>query len=251
MGLASGAALIVLQARMGSTRLPGKVLADIAGVSILERCIRRLQAADLGPVVVATTSLAIDDTLVELGTRLGALILRGSVEDVLERYVRAADSWKTPFVVRATADNPLVDLNACHRVLECLSRGADYVSERGLPVGAAVEGMRRNALLAAGREATEAYDREHVTPWLRRAQGLLEVRELAAPETLSRPDLSFTVDTPGDLDHVRRIVRGAGGDVLVPLLEYIRVADRLAGSGPSRMAEAGSPPDTRPESEGA
>jgi spore coat polysaccharide biosynthesis protein SpsF len=219
-------ALLVLQARMGSTRLPGKVLADVAGTSVLERCVRRLLASGAGPVVVATTGLPADDQIASAAAALGVLLVRGPVDDVLARYVQAASGWTGP-VVRATADNPLVDIEAPARVLQALRAGADYVVESGLPVGAAVEGMTVEALRQAGARATDAYDREHVTPWIRRGGTRGPVRTLDAPPDLARPDLRFTVDTLDDLAHVRRVVAAAGADPLLPLQAFIRAAARL------------------------
>jgi spore coat polysaccharide biosynthesis protein SpsF (cytidylyltransferase family) len=231
-------ALIVLQARMGSTRLRGKVLADVVGATVLERCIRRLRSAAVGPVVVATTWRPEDDPIAEASRRLYASTVRGDVDDVLARYLQAAGPWKGPFVIRATADNPLVDPGACIRVVESLRKGADYVVERGLPIGAAVEGMTTVALRIAGRKAEAPDDREHVTPWLRRARHCFDVQEPAAPAGLARPDLRVTIDTPGDLDFVRRIVAEAGSHPLTPLAEYIRAADRLS-AGSAATAGAG------------
>jgi spore coat polysaccharide biosynthesis protein SpsF (cytidylyltransferase family) len=219
-------ALIVLQARTGSRRLPGKVLATVAGSAVLNRCVRRLQAAGAGPVMVATTALAADDVVAAAASQLGCLVARGATEDVLARYVAATATWRGRFVIRATADNPLVDIEACGRVLKHLEAGADYVSEEGLPVGAAVEGMTVAALHAAGRTATAPYDREHVTPWLRREVGMFIVQHPQAPAPLVRSDLRFTIDTADDLAYVRAVVDRAGPDPLLPLAEYIAAADR-------------------------
>jgi spore coat polysaccharide biosynthesis protein SpsF (cytidylyltransferase family) len=237
--MTAGRALVVLQARMGSTRLPGKVLADVAGTTVLERCVRRLQAPEVGPVVVATTVLPADDAIAALAVRLGAGVVRGAVDDVLGRYIQAAVSWAGPFVLRATADNPLVDPEASVRVLEYLRQGADYVAEKGLPVGAAVEGMTTAALRRAGLDASDAYDREHVTPWLRRGVGL-DTREPAAPAGLQHPDLRFTIDTAADLAHVRRLVAAAGPDPLLPLTTFIRTALHMSpAAGANDGAVAG------------
>ena len=121
-------AAIVLQARMGSTRLPGKSLAPIAGRSLLARVVERLKTrADL-PVVLATTTLLEDDLLCEEAERLEIAVLRGSADDVLGRFAFAASVLGVSAIVRATADNPAVDLDAPYRTLEILQRsGADYV----------------------------------------------------------------------------------------------------------------------------
>lgn len=226
--MTSAPCLIVLQARMGSTRLPGKVLENVGGCSVLERCVRRLAAADCGPVVVATTYLAADNPVAAAAQRLGARCVRGAVDDVLARFALAAHGWSGPYVIRATADNPLVDVAACSRALEQLRQGADYVVEASLPIGAAIEAMTTNALHQAQHDARDAYDREHVTPWMRRAEAGLLVCRAPSPQSLMRSDLRFTVDTPADLAYVRRIVAQAGPHPLLPLEAYIKAADVLA-----------------------
>ena len=125
---------IVLQARMGSTRLPGKVLAPVGGRSVLAHCIERLQHHSGLPVIVATTDLFEDDRVAAEAARMGAAIVRGSERDVLRRYVQAAREFSLTEIIRATADNPAVDMDAPRRTLELLHQtGADHVVEFGLP----------------------------------------------------------------------------------------------------------------------
>jgi spore coat polysaccharide biosynthesis protein SpsF len=225
-------ALIVLQARMGSTRLPGKVLAALAGRSVLAHCVERLVAAGVGPVVVATSADGQDDVVAGESARLGVSCVRGPLTDVLARFVLAADGWKGSFVVRATADNPAVDVGAPSRVLGPLAAGADYVVEVGLPVGAAVEGLRTEALRLAHRDAVDEYDREHVTPFIRTRPARFRVEPIAAPSGLRRPDLRLTVDTPADLAFVRQVFDAAGATRrLAPLADLIAAADRVARGG--------------------
>src|SRR5262245_52189080 len=100
--------IVVLQARMGSSRLPGKVLAQIAGRSILAHCIDRLRAARVGEVIVATTTRADDEVVAAEASRLGVRVVRGPVDDVLGRFAQAVADWDGAYVFRATADNPLV-----------------------------------------------------------------------------------------------------------------------------------------------
>lgn len=227
-------AVIVLQARTGSRRLPGKVLAPIGAWPLVEYCLARLVAADVGPVVLATTSLDEDRVLLDLGRAFGVPTWAGPVDDVLARYAAAADLYpEAPYVIRATADNPFVDIDAAGRVLKALSAAADYAVEEALPMGTAVEGIRREALLQAQREAETPYDREHVTPWVRRANTLTRVTPEAPPDVRA-PDLRLTVDTPEDLSYVRRLAAAlapAGRDPrLVPLRDVIA----LARSWPAR-----------------
>ncbi|MEZ5284170.1 MAG: hypothetical protein R2712_05045 [Vicinamibacterales bacterium] len=133
-------AAIVLQARMGSTRLPGKVLAQLGRRSILAHCVERLRLRSGLPVVVATTERPEDDAVCAAASAVGAAVLRGPEQDVLARYVLAAETYGLTHVVRATADNPAVDIDAPRRTLDMLLRtGVGHVGEYGLPLGAAVE----------------------------------------------------------------------------------------------------------------
>jgi spore coat polysaccharide biosynthesis protein SpsF len=121
---------IVLQARLGSRRLPGKALEPIGGCSMLERCLRRLIAGGVAHVVLATTTLFEDDVLAAIAAKLGVPVFRGEVDDVLGRYIGAAEAFDLDPVVRATGDNPAVDIQGPGRVLATLrSSGADFVIE--------------------------------------------------------------------------------------------------------------------------
>lgn len=224
-------AAIVLQARMGSVRLPGKVLAPIGEATVLRHCIERLLASRVGPVVLATTTARADDEVAAEGERLSVPVLRGPEADVLVRFVWAARALDTKYIVRATADNPAVDIDAPRRTLEGLVRaGADHCCETGLPIGAAVEAMTTRALLDADVHATSAGDREHVTPFIRRERWRYRVVEPPAPAPLTRPDLRLTVDTREDLDRIRTIAgRLARPLSHAPLADIITAADRVAG----------------------
>ena len=222
-------ALVILQARMGSSRLPGKVLAPIGNRSVLAQCVERLRAAQVGDVVVATTTRPEDEAIVAECGALGVEVMRGPVDDVLARFVAAAAGWSGPYVVRATADNPLVDVDCAARLLRVLDAGADYAVEEGLPVGAAVEAMRTEVLREAGESASTAYEREHVTPYIKQSPDRFAVRCVPAPFDVRRPSLRLTVDTRHDLQFVRSLVDQAGDAPLIPLGTVIALADRYAG----------------------
>jgi spore coat polysaccharide biosynthesis protein SpsF len=221
-------ALIVLQARMGSSRLPGKVLAPLAGRTMLAHCIERLRAADVGDVLVATTKRPDDDAVVAEAGRLGVRVVRGAVDDVLGRIGQAVAGWNGPYVIRAAADNPMVDMDGARRLLPLLDEGADYCVEEGLPVGASIEAMRTDVLRKADRLATSASDREHVTPYIRHHEAFT-VRLLQAPLALRRPALRLTVDTRTDLQFVRSLLEPAdAGGRLLALSEIVALADRFS-----------------------
>jgi spore coat polysaccharide biosynthesis protein SpsF len=222
-------ALVILQARMGSSRLPGKVLAPLGDRSVLSHCIARLVAAGVGDVVVATTTRPEDEAVVAEAGAAGVAVMRGPVDDVLGRFVAAAAGWTGPDVVRATADNPFVDIECAARLLRVLDAGADYAIEEGLPVGAAVEAMRTEVLREAGALARTPYEREHVTPFIRQSGGRFAVRSVPAPFELRRPSLRLTVDTRQDLQFVRSLADQAGDAALLPLGSVIALADRSSG----------------------
>jgi spore coat polysaccharide biosynthesis protein SpsF len=205
---------ILLQARLASTRLPGKALEHIEGRPLLEHCLRRLVSAGVARVVLATTMLEEDGVLCDLATRLGVAVYRGSDADVLGRMARAAEAFDLDPVIRATGDNPAVDIDAPGRALAALrSLHADYVCEDGLPHGAAVEAVTREALVRAAREARDPDDREHVTTWVKRRGDLWNLAFPAAPAPLRQPELRLTVDTPADLAYVRSLFARAGAEI--------------------------------------
>jgi spore coat polysaccharide biosynthesis protein SpsF len=218
---------ILLQARMGSSRLPGKAMRMLGGHTLLEHAIRRLQASGY-PVVLATTTKNEDDCLGAAAEDLGAHVFRGAEEDVLDRFARAARHFELHRVVRATGDNPAVDIDGVGRTLALLDRtGAGHVVEHGLPDGAAVEAIRVTWLLEAAATATDAYDREHVTPYLKRMPKFAAMQALA-PGHLRRPGLRLTVDTEADLAFMQSLMQAVGPQpVPAPLTAFIAAADRM------------------------
>jgi spore coat polysaccharide biosynthesis protein SpsF len=172
---------IILQARMASERLPGKALALVRGRSILEYRLRRLVASGAAQVVLATTSLSEDDALAAVAEGVDVPVFRGDSADVLDRFVCCAREFRLEQVVRATADNPGVDIEAPGRVLAVMRQeGAEYVREAGLPYGAAVEGVATEALARAAILSRDASDREHVTTFIRRRHDLFRAIERPA-----------------------------------------------------------------------
>jgi len=201
---------------MTSTRLPGKVLMDLAGRPMLERQIERLRRCRRADdIVLATTANAADDPLAALARRLDVRCHRGSEHDVLSRYVDAARDARADVVVRLTSDCPLVDPEETDLVIAALEErrdACDYASNighRDLPRGLDAEALWRDVLERAGRLATSAAAREHVT-WHIHA----ECPQLYLRHAVRRPyaagDLRWTVDTPEDLALVRELYAGLG-----------------------------------------
>jgi spore coat polysaccharide biosynthesis protein SpsF len=222
-------AAIILQARMGSARLPGKVLRTLGRHSLLAHCLRRLRDAQVGPVVVATTREDRDREIVEEASRLGYPVFRGETDDVLARYVAAAGTLGTRYIIRATADNPTVDSEGPARLLEAVERtGAEYGLEQGLPMGAAVEVVAAETLRRLGALATHAADREHVTLYIKHNLSTFRVCLPAAPREVRRPDLRLTVDTPEDLIFMKSVIECVDQRTHPPRLgAVIAAADEL------------------------
>jgi spore coat polysaccharide biosynthesis protein SpsF len=196
---------------MTSTRLPGKVLQDLAGRPMLERQLERLRhSRHIDEIVLAVTTNPDDDPLVVLADRLGLRWYRGSEDDVLDRYAGAAREARAELVVRITSDCPLIDPGETDAVItELTERRAthDYASnilERRLPRGLDTEALWRDTLERVARMATSRLAREHVT-WFCHS----ERPDLFALHSVVRPfdaaDLRWTVDTAADLTLVRRL----------------------------------------------
>ncbi|MGH9567164.1 MAG: cytidylyltransferase domain-containing protein, partial [Candidatus Angelobacter sp.] len=160
----------IIQARMGSSRLPGKVLMDLGGETVLARVVRRSRRARLiHATAVATTELIGDDAIAEECRRLGVSCFRGMEENVLDRYYQAALEHSARLVVRVTSDNPLVDPDLIDEtVMTILKSDADYANNRSpriYPQGLDVEVCTFDAMERAWRQARRPHELEHVTPY--------------------------------------------------------------------------------------
>lgn len=224
--------IAIIQARMTSTRLPGKVLADLCGAPLLERMIERVrQAQRIDGIVVATTTKATDDPVATLAARLKVGSFRGDEADVLGRTVGAAALAGADTVVRLTADCPLHDpVLIDNAVAGYLSGGWQYYGnavERTYPDGLDVEVFSRAVLDQADREAEHPYLREHVTPWLNGSRpdiGCGNIRRGAMRFEAEFAHIRWTVDTAADLDRVRRLWKLAPSKFT--WLELLSVATR-------------------------
>ncbi len=216
----------VIQARMGSSRLPGKVLAEIEGRAMLEHVVERVLACSaIHRVVVATTELPEDDELAARARALGVDVYRGSAHDVLDRYRGAAAAAGARVIVRVTADCPLLDPAVIGAVVGALDDGVDYASNthvRTFPRGLDVEAFHADTLTRIARLATSAAAREHVTSFVLERPALFATRDVVAARDDS--DLRLTVDTPGDLALVRAVARrfGAASTPYTAVVGFLR-----------------------------
>ncbi|MBI5115299.1 glycosyltransferase family protein [Candidatus Poribacteria bacterium] len=194
---------------MGSTRLPGKVLARIGDSPMLAIIVERLKPSKrIDQLVIATTLLEADDSLEALARELGVACFRGSESDLLERYHSAAREFSAEVVARLTGDNPLVDADFIDHVIDeyaHLQPPVDYLTTHGagFPVGLHVEVFSFRALEKAWREDGNSAWREHVTPYMYKTRGLFTVGQVDGEGDYSH--LRWTVDTPEDLEFIRKV----------------------------------------------
>lgn len=200
----------IIQARLGSTRLPKKVLLDLEGRTVLERVVERVRASqDISMAVVATTILEDDREIVQLGDKAGFEVYCGSSDDVLDRYYQAARFFKADHVVRVTADCPMMDPRVISAVVERhLREGADYTSNicpPTYPDGEDVEVLTFAALERAWSEAKLKSDREHVTTYIRNNMGLFHTANVKHGCDLSAK--RWTLDNVEDYEFLRLVYR--------------------------------------------
>lgn len=200
--------LCIIQARMSSTRLPGKVLMPIAGKPILQWVIDAARNSKLvDTVVVATSTEPEDDQIADYASTKYVLFHLGKLNDVLDRFYRVALEHKPTHIVRLTADCPMLDSRIIDRTIQChLMGNYDYTHNVGFPDGLDVEIFTMQALTRAAKLATEEYDREHVTSFMRNEMLFkvgeyrkLEIKNITKEYRLEK----YSVDTPEDYERIK------------------------------------------------
>lgn len=202
--------LAIVQARMTSTRLPGKVLLPILGRPMLALQLERMRRSQLlGGIVIATTTNAADDPIVAMCAAEQVACFRGSEHDVLARYAGAAQAFSADTIVRITSDCPLMEPDLIDLSVGTFAQAQgqlDYVSnmlEPSFPYGLAVEVFSRDALEQAHRKATSNAEREHVTPYIYWRPEQFRLRSL--PHCVDLSHHRWTVDTPKDFELISKI----------------------------------------------
>lgn len=204
--------VVIIQARMGSTRLPGKVMKKILGKEVILHDIDRVkQIKNLDKIVIATTTKKDDDVIFEIVKNYNpdVGIFRGSEDDVLDRYYKAAKEFNAKVVVRITSDCPLIDPNISDKVIDTfLNNDCDYCSntlKQTYPRGLDTEVFSFEALERAWKEAKENYQREHVTPYLYENPEKFKLLNVSNDDDLSH--LRWTLDTPDDFKFISEIYK--------------------------------------------
>lgn len=229
--------IALVQARMGSTRFPGKMLASLGGRPLLEWVLLRVRAARrLDAVVLATSDQPADDPLAGLAERLGVTVFRGDESDVLGRFAAAAKANAADLVVRVCADNPFIDPGEIDRLIAAFqAEPCDYACNHQDRLGSRyADGFGAEILSAAllekmAADATQASHREHATLYLWDHANEYRLRAPAAPAALAFPELRFDVDAPADLEHLAVLVR-AGVGIDTAAGEVVRIAQAIRRS---------------------
>ncbi len=197
----------VIQARVSSTRLPGKLLKELpydSGITVLEQVIRRVKRCKkLSDVIVATTTENEDDELVNIAQREGAKHFRGSKEDVLSRYYFACKENDLEILIRITSDCPCIDAEVVDSVIEKhMATKADFTSNtlvRTFPHGLDTEVLNFDTLEKAHLQAKQGFEREHVCPYIYKSNPqMFKISTVEAPQRLRAPDIRITLDTEQD-----------------------------------------------------
>jgi glutamate-1-semialdehyde aminotransferase/spore coat polysaccharide biosynthesis protein SpsF (cytidylyltransferase family)/predicted dehydrogenase len=231
-GPSEGPIVAIIQARMGSSRLPGKSLAEINGHPMLWHVVERVKRARLvDRVVVATSMESGDDAIEKMCEENGVACYRGSERDVLDRFYGAARAEKASQVVRITADCPLIDPEVIDRVVSRFQRGdLDYASNamvRSYPDGLDTEIFSFLALERAWHEATKSSEREHVTPYLRSDK--FRTANVENNSTYLYQHYRWTVDEPEDLEFIRAVYHGFRGKESFGMKDVLDLIEKTPG----------------------
>jgi spore coat polysaccharide biosynthesis protein SpsF len=199
---------VVVQARMASTRLPGKVMLPLDGSPVLEHIIQRVRLSEhVGDIVIATTFDKSDDIIAELANRLDVGVFRGSSDDVLGRVTQAALQSSSEWVIRVTGDNPFVDPRLINQISTSFEENHDYVSnklDRTWPVGIDADGFSVSSLQEASEASVNPLDREHITPYYIRNQSNFDTHNVCISDVYEQSlmkdasDIRLTLDEAKD-----------------------------------------------------
>jgi len=221
---------IIIQARMGSTRLPGKVMKLIAGMPLLEHVIKRLEGLNSNVEIVIATSLESQDDVIQHYCRDNDInCFRGDEEDVLSRYYEAAKKYNFKHIVRLTADNPFTDIEELDRLIRLhVNDSNDYTHSFGdLPIGVGAEIFSFDALGKSHFEGYEYHHREHVNEYIQERPNIFKIKKLDITKNKICSELRLTVDTEDDYRNACFIAEKTSGR-LVTTEEVIKICLHFA-----------------------
>jgi spore coat polysaccharide biosynthesis protein SpsF len=226
----------IIQARTGSTRLPGKVVYPLGDRHILEHVITRTEAATMvDDVVVATTKNDYDDVVARIATDADVGVYRGDEDDVLARMYGAAETANAEIVVRVTGDCPLLSPDVIDAVVRRIqTTHCDYATniiDRTFPRGLDIEAFTRESFRTVEAESETPLQREHVTPYYRADKSQFELANVTSeavftdPVLLDRTEIRITFDTDPDYELLQRVYEGVSFDTVLPVADAIRYID--------------------------
>ena len=198
----------IIQARMGSSRFPGKSARLLSGHSILEHIIIRLQQVpEIDLIQLATTRAKSEAPLIEIAKNHGVAVFQGDEENVLERFIQAGETIKAQHIVRVCGDNPIIDISLLRSLIHAhIDSNADYtICGDSIPLGTGSEVVRLEALKEISKQAEDSRYREHVTTWFYDHFDKFEISRVDAPPYLKNCPFRLTVDTPEDFALMEKI----------------------------------------------
>jgi len=222
-----GSVAVFLQVRLDSSRLPAKALFELAGQPIVVHCMKALRELRAERYCLLTDS-ASADVLLPFARSCGFTIFSGPKDDVLARFVMAADHFGIDHILRGTADNPLVSPALSALVRDTyLASAADYCVCKDVPVGSCIEAVSAHALRVVRAESADAYEHEHVCPGIYRQPERFRVHRIDPPLEYRRPDIRVTIDTIEDYQNMRQFFSGPATGQPYDLAAAIAYLDKL------------------------
>jgi len=219
---------IVLQVRLSSKRLPNKLLLPLKGISIFEHILMRLKMVKTVSGLVVATTAGTEQLIRDIAHKYGTFILIGKEDDVLSRFINAVKKYNMRNVVRATGDNPLVDIEYIDKALMLHRRkNADLTTYSLLPYGTGVEVIRGDVLIKIDNLTSDPYEREHITQYIYRHKDAFNIVRGTPDNLVSRPDIRLTVDTRDDYTRMVNIYENIYNDMPIKLTDVIAYIDRI------------------------
>ncbi len=220
---------IILQARMNSSRLPGKIAMRLKGRTVLEHVIDRLKMFDRADdIIVATTSTEADDLTCAIAGNAGVKVFRGSEDNVLERYYLCAKEYNADQVIRATADDPLTSIELLNAMYDShMEKTADYTYSDGYPIGVQEEIVSFEALERCHALSYKQNHFEHVLEYILENESDFRVNLLSAPIELNRPDVRITLDTIDDFRIIEKYYNSFDNIKTITIHDIIEYWERL------------------------
>jgi spore coat polysaccharide biosynthesis protein SpsF len=217
---------VVLQVRISSTRLPGKLLLPLKGMSIFEHILLRLKEVRGSDGIIVATTADTEPLIRKTAGAHGAEVLVGSEDDVLSRYVQAVNIYGLRSVIRATGDNPLVDIEYAQKALSLHKKEhPDLTTFPALPYGTGIEVIRGTTLLRVGARAKDPFEREHITQYIYRHEDSFFVLRADPDPPLARPDVRLTVDTEEDYRKMSEIYENLYNGTPIKLTDVLVFLD--------------------------